>query len=1300
MIHHSKFLSCIQLLFSILFVMNVSFAFSQEIGLYKILEEPQQEWVFKQMVELQRAPITLNQDLLQNLRNRSENQFIIMGLNGELHQVEVTRIMEQLDGDWSIIGHIDGDWINSFTLSISNGEVLSSLRMITSHHFLEIRFEPENEEHYLIQIDPHERDELECGIDHGTTPTVPEDGSLQMELQDIPDPLDRAIIDVLVVYTPAAQSWAALNDGGINNVINQAMAISQNSVDNSQINLQFKLVFSTVVDYTETGNSRTDLNNLTNRVIPEVQSLRNQHAADLVVMLTDTEDMGGIAWITTNPNGSPAFGYSITRIQQTSWTTTMVHEIAHNMGSHHSRNQTIQPAPEVGGVFNYSTGWRWPGTNNQSYASIMAYTQTSTAVDLFSNPDIFYRGTPTGSYNGIYAPADNSRSMREMMHIIAGYRTEGVVVSPPSVSTASVTSILSASAQTGGNVTDDGGINVISRGICLSTQQNPSLLDTCRTSGSGIGNFNVTLTNLSANTTYYIRAFATNSEGTSYGSQQVFTTISGLPLVITSAIRDVSFKTALGGGTISDLGSTAVIDRGVCWSIRENPGLTDTCRSIGPGSGTFSVLIDRLIRDTIYYVRAYATNEQGTAFGEELTFVTLPVVVDANRSSISVSTPKVQANNQNSSIVTITARDFEGVPLSGFDTKLISKQGTLQVSPSTSMTDANGVASFEVTNSTVEQVTYGAVSGITELSNVVIVQFIGMDAQFTTSKLSSNIVQADGIAVARITITVRDEDNTPFGNLRMELIPDGGNSVIRGVRQSTDGNGVAIFDVSNRVAERINYRARGHGTTTSTSVAVDFVSLDPVRSTVIADSDRVEANGVEAALITVKAIDVNGETHQGVLIRLTDDGAGTNIEPTEQRTNSDGLASFEISHSSIAVVNFTATAILSDGNIPIRQGVSISFIPLAPIVLSATDVSTRGFQANWELVSNSDSYIFDVAIDSSFTNILSEYESLDVGMVTSHRVTDLNPGTDYAYRVRSVNGGLIGATSELIRATTFPEIPVGLQASEQNALSFIANWQVTEGARAYRIDVSTDAEFSAILSDYNKRNVGNLTSYEIGGLESGRTYYYRTQALADTQASMSSNTIIATTLQPSPENSIITQQQSRILANGNQTNEVIITIKSEGGVLLKGLKVEMIPDGVESQIDTVQSETDAKGMAHFQLSSLYSGKTTYEIIINGMRLGELTVEFLSDEGVLSLGNNYPNPFVRTTILPITIPSAMDVKIQIFNILGESVQTIVNGSLEPGYYEVSFDGNGFSAGIYIFRLIAGEEVLTERMVMVK
>jgi len=94
------------------------------------------------------------------------------------------------------------------------------------------------------------------------------------------------------------------------------------------------------------------------------------------------------------------------------------------MGSHHSRNQSINGAPSWGGVFTYSTGWRWLGTNGNSYASVMTYESypldgiSSTRTPHFSNPDINYQVVPTGSYTGTHSPADNARSLREMKSVI------------------------------------------------------------------------------------------------------------------------------------------------------------------------------------------------------------------------------------------------------------------------------------------------------------------------------------------------------------------------------------------------------------------------------------------------------------------------------------------------------------------------------------------------------------------------------------------------------------------------------------------------------------------------------------------------------------------------------------------------------------------------------------------------------------------------------------------------------------------------------------------------------------------
>lgn len=92
----------------------------------------------------------------------------------------------------------------------------------------------------------------------------------------------------------------------------------------------------------------------------------------------------------------------------------------------------------------------------------------------------------------------------------------------PEVSTSNVTNIQSSSAKCGGNVTNDGGGNVTARGVCWSTDRNPTINDAHTNDGSGIGSFISTISNISYGRTYYVRAYATNAAGTSYGAQKSF----------------------------------------------------------------------------------------------------------------------------------------------------------------------------------------------------------------------------------------------------------------------------------------------------------------------------------------------------------------------------------------------------------------------------------------------------------------------------------------------------------------------------------------------------------------------------------------------------------------------------------------------------------------------------------------------------------------------------------------------------------------------------------------------------------
>ena len=193
---------------------------------------------------------------------------------------------------------------------------------------------------------------------------------------------------------------------------------------------------------------------------------------------------------------------------------------------------------------------------------------------------------------------------------------------PPTVTTAPVTEITSHSATSGGEVLQDGGSAVITKGVCWSTKTNPTINDSHIAAGSGLGSFVSALTGLTYGTTYYVRAYAENSNGVAYGNEQTFTTVTITPPVVTTAVvSDITNNSAICGGTIQDMGSQ-ITGRGVCWSTSPNPTVENSCTNDGVGAGTFTSSMKNLDHSTLYYVRAYAITVDGTFYGDEKSFTT------------------------------------------------------------------------------------------------------------------------------------------------------------------------------------------------------------------------------------------------------------------------------------------------------------------------------------------------------------------------------------------------------------------------------------------------------------------------------------------------------------------------------------------------------------------------------------------------------------------------------------------------------------------------------------------------------
>lgn len=127
-------------------------------------------------------------------------------------------------------------------------------------------------------------------------------------------------------------------------------------------------------------------------------------------------------------------------------------------------------------------------------------------------------------------------------------------------------------------------------------------------------------TGLTPGTTYVYRVYSYNSAGNSVTYSNELTQITNnTPTITTNAISLITSSTAISGGSIIGDGGATVTARGVCWSTNSNPTISlSTKTTNGSGTGTFTSSITGLTPNTTYYLRAYATNSLGTAYGNEL----------------------------------------------------------------------------------------------------------------------------------------------------------------------------------------------------------------------------------------------------------------------------------------------------------------------------------------------------------------------------------------------------------------------------------------------------------------------------------------------------------------------------------------------------------------------------------------------------------------------------------------------------------------------------------------------------------
>jgi uncharacterized protein (TIGR02145 family) len=386
---------------------------------------------------------------------------------------------------------------------------------------------------------------------------------------------------------------------------------------------------------------------------------------------------------------------------------------------------------------------------NQDSSNFYVTSQGAKGSNTYSSFNIM-SFDPTSGWSPIMNANPDTISMSSVLSVESNFEVNGNIAysgtvardTIPTVITSYIYNITKNTASVDADIVSNGGATVIESGVCWSTSITPIISGSHTKDGSLIGSFTSNITGLTFNTKYYVRAYATNNKGIAYGDTISFFTAPDIPTLTTTAATNIKADSARTGGNITSDGGSQVFERGVCWSTSHNPTTNDNRTYDDMGMGVFVSTITGLSPNTTYYIRAFATNDAGTAYGNELSFTTM-----------SISLP-VLTTTSISGITTNSAVSGGNITSDGYSP--VTERGvcwSTAPSPSTSDSrtyDAQGSGSFisyitGLSEGTTYHVRAYAINGAGTA--------YGSDVSFTTTTTGGSTVQdIDGNTYNTITI--------------------------------------------------------------------------------------------------------------------------------------------------------------------------------------------------------------------------------------------------------------------------------------------------------------------------------------------------------------------------------------------------------------------------------------------------------------------------------------------------------------------------------------------------------------------
>ena len=587
------------------------------------------------------------------------------------------------------------------------------------------------------------------------------------------------------------------------------------------------------------------------------------------------------------------------------------------------------------------------------------------------------------------------------------------------------------------------------------------------------------VTGLSPSTTYYYRVRALSyTTGTSgYSGNGTATTLSGIPAAPTataaSALTNVSFTA-----------NWAAVSNATSYLLYVSTSSSFSSYVSGYNGLSVSATnkpIINLLENTTYYYRVKAVNSYGSSPNSS-TITTLTLLGAPIATGVS----------------NYTGTSFTALwqPVTGTSTYYLD------------VSSASNFSSYVVNNQTVPGGTTS--QSVTGLTNGTTYYFRVRAANASGSSISSNVITVAPLPAAPSVL--------PAGNITVNSFTANWNSSSGATSYLLDVSTASDFST---FVSGYNGVSAGVTNKSVTGLAANTTYYYRVRAQ---NGSGSSANSSAQAMITLPAAPtISAPSGMTVNSFVANWGSGSIQYQLDVSTVS-SFATFVSGFNNLLLTNVTSKSVTgltagttyyyrvrtlnasgASANSSVMTALTVSG---APVAITATSITATSFVANWAGAASATSYQLDVSTSNTFSTFVTGYNSLTVNSTNAAITNAINVATtSYYYRVRAVNSSGVSVNSNTIAVVAFPVAPQALVSTNITGSSFTANWNSVPASIEYRLDVSTDPQFSTLVMGYaNAQALGN--SLNVSGLTEKNTYYYRVRAVNTSGPSQASNIIL------------------------------------------------------------------------------------------------------------------------------------------------------------------------------------------------